>query len=439
MRQTHARRKGNVAVLTAVCLVGLLGVTALSLDGGLLLDKRRHVQAAADAAALAAASELFATTFTHDGKDDGPIVPNPSLPQAGSIALYAKKVAKDNGYEDGVGGVTVTVNIPPKSGPFTDMRGHAEVIISAPQQRHFSRVFGSSEDIPYGARAVARGTRTTVNNGIIVLNPTKDSSFTTGGGGTSTIKGNVSVIVNSNSPGAMNANGGSTVTAPEFDVTGGWVTSGGATFDGTIKTGVPPTPDPLRFVPEPNPDDLIKRSDKRLTYSQAETITLNPGLYEGGISIGGQANIILNPGIYYVRGGFTFSGQGTLTGSNIMIFNYPMSTSDAVSLSGGGSGGGSISLTPMDSGPYAGISIFQSRTSPDQPTVGITGNGGHALEIKGTFYVPKGELKVTGNGDQDTIGSQYISDTLTLGGNGTFNVDWDPGVVPGIRQLWLVE
>jgi hypothetical protein len=71
--------------------------------------------------------------------------------------------------------------------------------------------------------------------------------------------------------------------------------------------------------------------------------------------------------------------------------------------------------------------------------VGITGNGGHALEIKGTFYVPQGELKVTGNGDQDTIGSQYISDTLTLGGNGTFNVDWNPGVVPGIRRLWLVE
>jgi hypothetical protein len=61
------------------------------------------------------------------------------------------------------------------------------------------------------------------------------------------------------------------------------------------------------------------------------------------------------------------------------------------------------------------------------------------LSITGTFYVPKGPLSVTGNGTQDTIGSQYISDTLTLGGNGSFNVDWAPTLVPGVREVWLVE
>jgi len=93
----------------------------------------------------------------------------------------------------------------------------------------------------------------------------------------------------------------------------------------------------------------------------------------------------------------------------------------------------------MASGPWQGISIFQSRTATIQPTVSVTGNGTAPLSINGTFYVPGGQLKVTGNGTQDTIGSQYISDTLTLGGNGTFNVNWNPTVVPGIRQVWLVE
>ena len=61
------------------------------------------------------------------------------------------------------------------------------------------------------------------------------------------------------------------------------------------------------------------------------------------------------------------------------------------------------------------------------------------MRISGTFYAASAELKVTGNGTQDTIGSQYISNTLKLGGNGSFNVDWNPNVVPGIRQVWLVE
>src|SRR5262245_52385660 len=165
MMYAHAqRRKGNVVVITAVCLVSLLSIVALALDGGVLLDQRRQVQATADAAALAAASELFASTFTNGGLDNGPIIPNPSAPPgppAGSIAQYAKQIAKNNGFEDGVNDVTVTVNIPPQSGPFTGVSGHVEVIITASQQRYFSTIFGSRENVPYGARAVARGTRTT--------------------------------------------------------------------------------------------------------------------------------------------------------------------------------------------------------------------------------------------------------------------------------------
>src|SRR5690348_1157846 len=56
----RARRRGAIVVLVALLLVGLLGVTAIALDGGLLLDNRRRVQAGADMAALAAGGQLFA-------------------------------------------------------------------------------------------------------------------------------------------------------------------------------------------------------------------------------------------------------------------------------------------------------------------------------------------------------------------------------------------
>jgi hypothetical protein len=430
------RRRGTVVVAVGVCLVAMLGIIALSLDGGLQLDKRRQAQAASDAAALAAASELFRTIFTNDGLDNGPI-PNKTGPAAGSIRQFAKDVAKANGFEDGENGVTVEVYIPPISGPFTGMKGHVEVKIACVQARYFSRVFGPTEEIPIGARAVARGTRTTVNNGLIVLNPTLKGSFSTAGGGDVDVGGSAAVIVNSNHPEAMIANGGGSVSAPYYDVTGtpGWSTPGGGSFEGTINNGVEPTPDPLRFVPEPDPTTMITRSTKRLTHSSANTITLRPGLYEGGIAVSGKGNVVLEPGLYYMRGGFSFSGQGSLTGLGVTIFNYPLSISDGIDLSGQGA----ITMTPPMDGPYQGITLFQSRTATDQPTVSVTGTGTAPLYMTGTFYAPKAELKVTGNGTEDTIGSQYISDTLTLGGNGSFNVDWDPTLVPGIRQVWLVE
>jgi hypothetical protein len=305
------------------------------------------------------------------------------------------------------------------------------------QKRYFSKIFGPTDDIPIGARAVARGQDSTINNGIIVLNPTQKGSFQTSGGGLVTVGGDAGVIVDSNDSEAMIANGTGTVTAPYYDVTGvdGYATPGGGSFGGTINSGVDPTPDPLRFVPPPDPSTLITRSTKKISYSSATNLSLQPGLYNGGIAVSGKGNIFLNPGIYYMKGGFSFTGQGSLTGYNVLIYNDPQSTSDNINLSGQGA----ITLTPMDSGPYQGICIFQSRTSIYQPAVNVSGNGTAPLFITGTFYVPKAELDVTGNGTQDTIGSQYISDTLKLGGNGTFNVDWSPTLVPGIRCVWLVE
>jgi len=431
----HQQRNGTVVVAVGVCLIGMLAVIALSLDGGLLVNKRRQAQAAADAAALAGASELYKSWFSNKGLDGGPV--RLTGPAAGTIAQFAKDMAKQNGFEDGVDGVTVEVHIPPTSGPFTGVLGHCEVKISCVQKRYFSKIFGPTDDIPIGARAVARGQDSTINNGIIVLNPTEKGSFQTSGGGLVTVGGSAGVIVDSNNSEAMIANGGGTVTAPYYDVTGvdGYATPGGGSFGGTINSGVDPTPDPLRFVPQPDPSTLVTRSTKRITHSSAQTLNLQPGLYIGGISVSGKGNVNLASGIYYMQGGFSFTGQGSLTGYNVLIYNDPQSTSDNVNLAGQGA----ITLTPMDSGPYQGISIFQSRTSTYQPAVGVTGNGTAPLFITGTFYVPKAELDVTGNGTQDTIGSQYISDTLKLGGNGAFNVDWSPTLVPGIRCVWLVE
>src|SRR5262249_9563888 len=161
-------------------------------------------------------------------------------------------------------------------------------------------------------------------------------------------------------------------------------------------------------------------------------LSLQPGVYKGGISVSGQGQLIMAPGIYYMDGGgFSFTGQGGLSASGVMIYNAPQSSSDRISINGSGA----ITLSPPTSERYTGISLFQDRTSPN--TVYVAGNG--SSSFSGTFYVAGGTLNVTGNGTGNVMGSQYISYDLVTGGTGSFNINWDENLVGRTRILQLVE
>jgi len=58
LRELLASHRGQVLALTAICLLGLLAVTGLAVDGGRLFIERRQLQAAVDAAAAAAAQQV---------------------------------------------------------------------------------------------------------------------------------------------------------------------------------------------------------------------------------------------------------------------------------------------------------------------------------------------------------------------------------------------
>ena len=249
-RGPRAPRKGVVVVLMAFALVAVFGALALSLDGGTLLAERRHAQATADAAALAATCDLFAKYWVNSGADDS----------GNNAALSAVAVAQANGYAVGatpvtVGGTTtatstnstVTVNIPPLSGPYAGTRGYAEVIVQYNETRGFSSLFAGGT-IPVKARAVAVGLPIAADVGILVLDPSGKGAFNAQGSGTSTVT-NTPVIVDSSDPSAAIAGGGGTLTAPKFLINGGWTSAGNGSFNGPISTGRAPTPDPLADLP----------------------------------------------------------------------------------------------------------------------------------------------------------------------------------------------
>jgi hypothetical protein len=417
----HPRRDGNVVVVVAAALVAILGAAALSLDGGALMDKRRQIQSTADAAALSAADDLYANWWTNLGLDP-----------AGSAVTAARATAEANGFTHGVGGCTVDVFVPPQTGQFVGVKGHAEVRISVNQQRYFSKVFGSST-VPVGGRAVSRGRRGQIKNGIIILDPAASGSLNAAGNGVVSVTG-APVLVNSSSSTAMIANGGGVLTAPEFDVVGspGLATPGGGILTGTVMASSQPVQDPLRYLPVPDPATMTVQYTKKLSISSANGQTLNPGVYQGGVQITGKGSVTLNPGIYYMQGGgFSWAGQGNLTANGVMIYNAPTGVNDKIQLTGTGT----ASLSPPTSGPYQGMAVFQDRAS--NVPVELAGNGG--MSLSGAFYSAGATLQVTGNGTVDVIGAQYISNQLILSGNGNFNVNWTVATTPGLREILLVE
>jgi Flp pilus assembly protein TadG len=416
----NTSRRGVVAVAGAVILVALLSVLALTLDGGVLMSERRHAQATVDAAALSAACDLYDYYWINSGADPG-----------GTAKKSALATAASNGYTNDTTTSKVTVNIPPKSGDHVAVRGYAEVLVEYYQTRSFSNLFASGP-ITVRSRAVSLGMPVALDVGILVLDPTGRSAFNANGGGGVTVQ-NTPIIVNSSDSAASIAGGGGAITAEKFVFTGGYTTTGNGSFDGPIYTDRPPTPDPLAYLPPPDPSTMTKQSNKKVQYTSG-SLTLNPGVYKGGINVSGTGSLTLNPGIYYMDGGgFSFSGQGSLVGHGVMIYNDPGNgNADGISVTGQGT----IDISAPTSGIYQGLTFWQRRDST--VTGNVSGTGG-TTNITGTFYFPGALLNVSGNGGVANLGSQYISYDLNLGGNGGINVNWTPDQVARKRSIYLVE
>jgi hypothetical protein len=391
-------------------------------------DSKRRVQSAADAAALAAATKLFENFLFIS-----PINPDPG----GYAATAALASAATNGYSNDGTTNTVTVNIPPKSGPFAGMVDYAEIIITYNQPRYFGSVYGSQK-IPITARAVSRGSWKGSGDGVIVLDPT--AQYALDGAGTSglSVNGGAKVIVDSNNAAAARANGGGSLTAPEFDITGGYV----GTFNGNVVTGSPPIPDPLAYLAAPTqpPPGVITKKNipggGTAYYLTPGSYTNLPNFTNGDTVTFAQASAG-NGGIYYINGLTSNSANlimDNTTSGGLMIYNSPTNTSSSQGISIAGNANGTVNLSAPTSGPYTGILFWQDRQAAQTMTV----NGNGSFNLVGTFYLANAQLSVSGGGT-GTIGSQYISRLLYLGGGGTTIINYVPNVTGRSRIVQLVE
>lgn len=413
-QRDYRPRRAAILVWAALSLAVIVGILAINLDGGRLLEERRNVQSAADAAALAGGATLYSNYWTYHGQDP-----------TGAAAAAAVAAAVANGIPSG----SVTVNIPPQSGIYAGTSGYVEVLIQNNLSGSFGAVFTNSP-LPVAARSVARGLPMQI--GMIMLRPSGADAFLNQSPVFTLI--NAPLIVNSTDAAAFDQASIGAVVASRFDITGGYTNPGGAIILGTINTGTSPVPDPLQFLPVPNASAATVQSTTPMTVNSPLPTILQPGVYQGGIHITNLASVVMEPGVYIMQGGgFVIDSAATTVGLGVMVYNTtsegyaagPISVTSA----------GKVTLTAPTSGTYQGINFFQDRSLTNP--VSLSGEG--LAAITGVVYAASAPATLTGvlAVGLNVLGGAFVVDSMTIKGVGAINVNigLNPPRVPDVRLV----
>lgn len=381
-RRFWSDETGNIVIIAAFTMPVLVGTAGLGTEYGLWVYKQHAMLSAADSSALSAA-------------------------MAGTnIIVEGQGVAGSYGFVNGLNSTTVAVNQPPTSGTHTTTPGAVEVVITQSRPRLLSALFGSTP-ITISARAVA--VPRTTGSGCVLALDARASGAVTMQGSTQVDLEECGLYDDSASYTAMSTGG--TLSAQSVNVVGGISggTGGISATDG-INTGVLPLADPYADVSMPS----IFSGCNQTNFSAQTTITINPGVYCGGMSVNAGAVLTLNPGIYYLnQGSFFVRGGATVTGTGVtLVFTSSTGQNWATATINGNA---TVNLSAPTSGPMQGIVMFGDRAMPTGTAFKL--NGGSSQTFGGAIYLPKAALTYTGSSASSNGCTQIIADTITFSGN----------------------
>ena len=382
--------------MAAFSLIALCALVGLAADTGYFFDYKRQMQTAADAAALAGAEQLR---------------------RDGTYQTAADNSAAANGFTAGVNGTTVKVHNPPGSGYYTSDGSYVEATISQTRPTLFMGILGL-QSAKVSARAVA-GVQDSPNC-IYALGQTGTGLATNGSG--SSLSAACGIVVNSSAASALNAGAGA-VFATSVAITGTYSGSCSTSDPSGCRTAVPPLPDPLAQLADPQFSGCDFGEPTPVKVSGG-VVSLNPGVYCNGISITSGASVTFQPGVYILNGGgLSVNGNSTIQGTGVTFYNTARGkyAYAAVNLTGGTLG----FLYAPTSGPTEGILFFQDRTitpKSSQSTNVIAGSSN--LNFNGTFYFPTTNLTFSGGGQVATNYTIFVAKTIVVGGNTTLSANF---------------
>jgi len=415
LRRLASDRSGVTAIVAGLGLTVLFGFAGAAVDVAYWLNATRGLQSAADQAAYSAA-----------------VAAGSSACSSTTYAQQARAVAAARGYIDGQ---NATVAITCRSSDAT-----FRVQIDQGQPLWFTRLFLSSAPQATASatsQAAAKASDlcvlalagTNVDEGVI---GTDTSAFWLNGNASAAL--HCGVAVDSSDNASLSTGGTAALSATGLYLVGDM--QGSPSGSSTIAT-TPTANNILKSqiaVADPYAGRMIPAYTSCTSYAmttRSSSGTINPGVFCGGLTIGGNApsNLVLAPGTYFIVGGnLEFSSKVTATSTGGVTF---VLTGDAAHPTGSATinGNANVTLSAPTTGPTGGMLFFQDRNAQFTAGGGTSScgsgasqnkiNGGSGQLLTGALYFPNQSLCYGGNSSTSGAGkcTQIIARQISFTGS----------------------
>jgi hypothetical protein len=417
MKTRDENQRGQILIILAVALVALMAITALAIDGSMVLNERRQDQSTADSSALAGAGAAVQVLKDHSPQE---FYCGSSL--GANASVVAMLAAQNSALADGVAlvqndpnnGISVTCG--------TDgFRKYLDVktIVSSDSETTFAKVI-SRNNVHTKVEATVRVfPKQTIAFGNALAAIGNSCGYGIGGislvGGASVTAVNGGVFSNSCINGPSNSN---------FYMTGGGAVTyyGSFNFSGSV-TGGPivhsPIPLPELVIP-PNPCQNPPAANLFKNVSGAGTY--NPGYYNG-FTAPKQSGAKFNPGLYCIKGNINAQGNGKITGYKVTFFmmdgNIDFAANSIINMTAPDceTPDASCGVPPAIRGIVIYFNPAYQRTLSFAP--------GNTSYFEGTILGPTTTVTLQGHADPDAIHSQIICNNYAANGNTNLTINLD--------------
>ncbi len=400
----RADQRGNVAVMMALVLPPLVGALGLGFEFSDWYLTKRAMQNAADAAAIAAATN-----------------------GSSSYAVEAKAVAAAYGFTDGTSNVTVTATNAaacPSGGNTcygVTITGLVPLYLSSVIGFKGDTVLNSHPQKQLSSTAVAQQATTKVPICLLALGTSGAQDIVTNGNPNANLSG-CSVMANT----SARCNGNN-LQAP-YGLAHG--TDSGC---GVIQvSGVPVVQDPFAAlaanIPPNNctsyPQEPAKKTDPALPSSNLWTGSQS---LSGNVQICGDLQLTGNVTVDAPDGAVLVIENGQLDTNG-----YSLTTADGSALTvvfsgtNGGSythaptGGGTLDITAPTSGPWSGVAMYQDPNLTTGVNISAAGSS-PTWDITGLVYLPNSNVTISGAINKSSNGQScfvMVTDAVTINGTG---------------------
>lgn len=399
MNDTTSQR-GQILILVVLVLVGLLGITALAVDGGRVYADRRYDQNASDASALNGGSAAAAYLEAHsiyfssfNCSAAGVLSAMQDAANAAIIRAATRNFSIDTDVSD-QHGVQVTC-VDTARDKHLDIR----VLISSTTDTAFAQLF-TNQPLRNTVEAIVRikpRQPLVFGNAIVALDPGGCDGHQNGaiafGGARIDVTGG-GIFTN----GCLRENGGPNV----------WVTGAGINHVGELVGDPNAFHPPAQQVPDPIPPESYQVPWPTWCDNLANQITDTEF----------KALSPVPAGLYCIKNGLRVNANENLDAHDVTI----AIVSGDVTFNGSASS--HLDAPPRDPDPSPALPGVLIMLKPGNNS-DVTLNGSSDSTFEGLIFAPQSYVKLIGTGNTNGYHTQIIGWDVEIGGNANTNITYD--------------